>query len=61
MAECLRTHTALPSVTLDPNCAPALGNRTRASCMIGCGSTAWLSGYRTRPDTGPPLDGLAGL
>ena len=28
-----------PSVTLDPYCAAAPGNSTKAGCMIGCGST----------------------
>ena len=35
------------SVTLDPYGAAALGSRTEAGCVIGCGSTAWPSGHRT--------------
>ena len=30
-----------------PYCAAALDSGTKAGCVIGCGSTAWLSGHRT--------------
>ena len=47
VAECLRTHTALPrwasSVTLHPYCAPTLGNRTRLNHSLSFTiPPAWL-------------------